>query len=86
MESDKRKASRCVLLGRQHWDEPIRVQVRHYKRFSHKLDRQLQKLVDRWSGLAAPNALRRQCRVSQLWNHLNKLPEDYPEGHQADVE
>ncbi len=86
MDGDRRKTNSSVKLGRQHWDEPIKIQKLHYKRFSRKLDRQLQKLVDRWSALAAPNALRRQTRISQLWSHLNKLSEDHPEGHQADVE
>lgn len=50
--------STFVLLGRKHWETPIKVPVRHYKRFSRSLSRQVDQLVERWAFAAAPNAAR----------------------------
>lgn len=46
------------LLGRDHWDHPLTVSRRHFKRFSHKIDRSLAALVEQWQHLASPAA---QC-------------------------
>jgi hypothetical protein len=45
-----------VLIGRDHWDVPVRVEVRAYMRFSRRLDMQLRRLVVRWAHAAAPRA------------------------------
>jgi hypothetical protein len=45
-----------VLIGRDHWDVPVRVDLRSYLRFSRRLDLQLRRLVVRWSHVASPCA------------------------------
>jgi hypothetical protein len=44
-------------LTREHWDVPIRVRLVPYVAFSHWLDDELERLVQRWQGKAAPCAL-----------------------------
>ena len=45
-----------VLIGREHWDVPVRVELRSYLRFSRRLESQLRRLVVRWAHAASPNA------------------------------
>ena len=45
-----------VLIGREHWDVPVRVELRSFLRFSRRLDSQLRRLVVRWAHAASPNA------------------------------
>jgi hypothetical protein len=45
-----------VLIGREHWDVPVRVQLRSFLRFSRRLDSQLRRLVVRWAHSASPCA------------------------------
>jgi hypothetical protein len=45
-----------VLIGRGHWDVPVRIKVEAYLRFSRRMDQQLRRLVIRWAHLAAPTA------------------------------
>ena len=47
-------------LTRDHWDVPLRVRLLPYVEFSCWLDEELEKLVARWSSLAAPKANRRR--------------------------
>jgi hypothetical protein len=44
------------------WDVPIRVRLAPYVQFSRWLDGELEKLVERWSGRAAPSARRGRRR------------------------
>jgi hypothetical protein len=53
---------RSGSLGRDHWDVPIRVRLLTYVEFTRWLDGELEKLVARWAGQAAPAARRRQRR------------------------
>ena len=43
-----------VVIGRDQWDVPVRVDVRSYLRFSRRLDRQLRRLVVCWLHTASP--------------------------------
>jgi hypothetical protein len=45
-----------VLIGREHWDVPVRVDLRSFLRFSRRLDSQLRRLVVRWAHTASPSA------------------------------
>jgi hypothetical protein len=45
-----------VLIGRDYWEIPIRVDLRTYLRFSRQLDRQLRRLTVRWTHAASPIA------------------------------
>ena len=45
-----------VLIGREHWDVPVRVELRSFLRFSRRMDCQLRRLVVRWAHAASPNA------------------------------
>jgi hypothetical protein len=54
MSNDKLIAGEGVLIGRDHWDVPVRVELRAYMRFSRRLDSQLRRLVVRWAHVASP--------------------------------
>ncbi len=54
--SNKLIANEGVLIRRDHWDVPVRVELRAYLRFSRRMDQQLQKLFVRWSHAASPEA------------------------------
>ena len=45
-----------VLIGRNHWDVPVRVELRAYLRFGRRMDHQLRRLVLRWAHTAAPHS------------------------------
>jgi hypothetical protein len=51
-----------ISIGREHWDVPVRVELRPYMEFSLRITHQLQKLVERWQrpGLQSPSPLRRR--------------------------
>lgn len=50
-------------LTREHWDVPIRVRLLPYIEFTHWIEEELEKLVDRWSDKAAPCAERSGRRL-----------------------
>ena len=56
MSNDKPIADDEVLIGRDHWDVPVRVELRAYLRFSRRLDGKLRRLVVRWAHAASPSA------------------------------
>jgi hypothetical protein len=56
MSNDKLVVTDGVLIGREHWDVPVRVEVRAYLRFSRRLDCQLRRLIVRWAHAASPRA------------------------------
>jgi hypothetical protein len=56
MSNDKLTADDGVLIGRNHWDVPVRVELRAYLRFTRCLDNQLRRLVVRWAHTASPKA------------------------------
>jgi hypothetical protein len=58
VKSEKSESQHYVAMGRRHWDVPLQVERRNYKRFARRLDRQLRKLVERWADTAAPAAIR----------------------------
>ncbi|MBN1394883.1 MAG: hypothetical protein JW959_07660 [Pirellulales bacterium] len=45
-----------VLIGREHWDVPVRVEARSYMDFDRRMDCQLRWLLIRWSHAASPAA------------------------------
>jgi hypothetical protein len=45
-----------VLIGRDYWDVPIRVELRAYLRFSRRMDSRLRRLTVRWAHAASPSA------------------------------
>ncbi len=58
MKSKKSEGEHYVSMGRHHWDVPLKVELRNFKRFARRIDRQLRKLVNRWTDTAAPAAIR----------------------------
>lgn len=56
MSNQKLSVVDGVVIGRDHWDVPVRVDVRSYLRFSRQLDLQLRRLVVRWAHVASPCA------------------------------
>ncbi len=56
MKSEKQDFARALLIDRDYWDVPVRVRLRPYVQFIHRLDGELEKLVARWAHIAAPNA------------------------------
>jgi len=45
-----------VLIGRNHWDVPVPVELRAYLCFGRRMDSQLRRLVTRWAHAASPQA------------------------------
>lgn len=45
---------RYVSIGREHWDVPVRVELRPYLDFNRRINMHLQQLVARWAKNAAP--------------------------------
>jgi hypothetical protein len=43
-----------VLIGRDYWELPIRVDLRAFLRYSRRLDVQLRRLTVRWAHAASP--------------------------------
>ncbi len=62
MNSPQQESLFSEALTREHWDVPIRVRLMPYVEFTCWLDEELEKLVERWEGKAAPNARRRWRR------------------------
>jgi hypothetical protein len=56
MSSDNLITSEDVLIGRSHWDVPVRVELRAYLRFNRRMDSRLRRLVVRWAHAASPSA------------------------------
>ena len=54
MSNDKLVTGEGVLIGRDHWDVPVRVELRTYLRFTRRLDSQLRRLAIRWAHVASP--------------------------------
>lgn len=52
----KHVVTKGVLIGRDYWAMPIRVELQVYLRFSRRLDKQLRWLVVRWAHAASPSA------------------------------
>jgi hypothetical protein len=57
MNTQPQSATSAEAMTREVWDVPIRVRLFPYVAFSHWLDEELQKLVERWQSKAAPCAL-----------------------------
>jgi hypothetical protein len=47
-----------LSIGRDHWDVPVRVELRAYLEFTRRINIQLRRLTERWESKAAPNAKR----------------------------
>jgi hypothetical protein len=62
MKSQSPHASPPGLLTAEHWDVPIRVRLVPYVAFGQWMDQELEKLVQRWVGKAAPCATPRERR------------------------
>jgi hypothetical protein len=56
MNNDKLTVDESVLIGRNYWDVPVRVELPAYLRFGRRMDSQLRRLVARWLHAAAPDA------------------------------
>ena len=67
MSNNKSIAGEDVMIGRNHWDVPVRVELRAYLRFGRRLDRQLRRLVLRWAHTAAPQS--RGATISTIETH-----------------
>jgi hypothetical protein len=56
MSHNKSTADDELLMGRNHWDVPLRVELRRFLRFSRRMDVQLRRLVIRWGHAATPES------------------------------
>ncbi len=56
MNIGKPISGESVTIGRDHWDVPVRVELRAYLRFSRRMDGELRRLVACWAHLASPRA------------------------------
>ena len=56
MSSDKLTVDESLLIGRNYWDVPVRVELSAYLRFGRRMDSQLRRLVVRWQHAAAPGS------------------------------
>jgi hypothetical protein len=56
MSDNKSTAGDDVLIGRDHWDVPVSVELRAYLNFGRRMDSQLRRLVARWAHAASPQA------------------------------
>ena len=56
MCNEKLTVEESLLIGRDHWDVPLRVALPAYLRFGRRMDLQLRRLVVRWQHAAAPGA------------------------------
>ena len=65
MESDRFQRTHYMPIGRNYWDEPLKIHLKRFKRFDRQMDRQLRKLIARWQYAAAPNAQRLRRNVDQ---------------------
>jgi hypothetical protein len=54
--SYNKSADDQLLIGRNDWDVPVRVELRAYLRFGRRMDVQLRRLVIRWAHAAAPQS------------------------------
>jgi hypothetical protein len=54
--SDNKSTADDVLIGRDHWDVPLSVELRAYLNFGRRMDSQLRRLVTRWAHAASPQA------------------------------
>jgi hypothetical protein len=54
MDNQKTNVVEGVVIGREHWDVPVRVDLRSYLRFSRQMDCQVRRLVVRWAHAASP--------------------------------
>jgi hypothetical protein len=71
MESNHAQRTHYMPVGRNFWDEPLRIHLKRFKRFDRQMDRELRRLVDRWAHTAAPCALRGRRSLNQstvLWS------------------
>lgn len=55
-----------VLIGREHWDIPVRVGLRPYLDFIRHMDEQVRFLVIQWSHTASPSA-------KNPWNQTRRM-------------
>ena len=67
MSNNKSIAGEDVMIGRNHWDVPVRVELRAYLRFGRRMDGQLRRLVLRWAHAAAPQS--RALTIEPLETH-----------------
>ena len=56
MNTEPQSETLAGTLTREHWDVPIRVGLAPYVAFNRWLDGELEKLITRWQGKAAPCA------------------------------
>jgi hypothetical protein len=54
MSDEMSHTSEDVLIGRDHWDVPVRVELRAYLVFGRRMDSQLRRLVARWTRTVSP--------------------------------
>lgn len=65
MESDRTERTHYMPVGRNFWDEPLKLHLKRFKRFDRLMDRELRRLVARWAHTAAPCALRVRRNLGQ---------------------
>jgi hypothetical protein len=56
MNDNKTTADEGVMIGRNHWDVPVCVELRAFLGFGRRMDGLLRRLVTRWAHAASPQA------------------------------
>lgn len=56
MSNQKLTTDEGMLIGRDHWDVPVRVELRAYLAFGRRMDARLRRLVTKWQHTASPAA------------------------------
>jgi hypothetical protein len=56
MSYNKPPAGDELAIGHNHWDVPVRVELRAFLRFGRRMDVQLRRLVVCWSHAATPES------------------------------
>ncbi len=56
MSHHKLTTDEGMLIGRDHWDVPVRVELRAYLAFGRRMDARLRRLVAKWEHSASPAA------------------------------
>jgi hypothetical protein len=58
MNNLEQKLLSYVGIGRDHWDVPVRVELRAYLDFTRRINMQLRKLVNHWEKKSSPASKR----------------------------
>jgi hypothetical protein len=67
MSDNQSTSGEGVLIGRNHWDVPVSVELRAYLCFGRRMDSQLRRLVTRWAHAASAQS----CKATTDFRDTN---------------